>query len=268
MKPSYLKYYDKISSLAPFAFLRDALFARSKVRKLSLANRQRDYARLQSDPRLLALHRQLNRTLLAANEQWSSYDYGEGYFYQGFDEIGVTGLRNTRERLAQMQLHERLRGLSVLEIGCNAGFLSLSIARVARQVVAFDLNPHLVDIGIAAARHLGLGNVDFRVGAFEELAFDTPFDAVLSFANHSTYDGNTHQDIAHFFTRCHELTRPGGLFLFESHPPAYEGAGLDKVLEVLSGLFTVEERRVLAYGSFLDTGRTFVVARRPGGRAP
>lgn len=265
MKNAYLKYYEKISALAPFVFLRDALFTRSRVRKLSLANRQRDYARLQTQPQLLPLHLQLNRTLLEAGAKWSSYDYGEGYFYQGLEEIGISGLRNTSDRVSHMNLLKRLQGLSVLEIGCNSGFLSVSIARVARRVVAFDLNPHLVEMGTAAARHLGLDNLDFRIGAFEELATDETFDVVLSFANHSTYDGNTHQDVERFFQRCRDLTKPGGLLLFESHPPAYEGAGLEHVLEVIASQFDIEERRVLEYGSFLDTGRTFVAARRPVG---
>ena len=46
-------------------------------------------------PDLLALHRDMNRQLALQTEQWDSYDYGEGYFYQSSDELGVTGLRDT-----------------------------------------------------------------------------------------------------------------------------------------------------------------------------
>lgn len=260
MRQRYLRYYEKPSPLASWVFLKDSLFTRSKLRKLSLANRNRDYVRVARDPELLELHRSLNQELLKAQELWSSYDYGEGYFYQGFETIGVSGLRNTAARVEAMGLRERVAGKTVLEIGCNAGFLSLSIADVAERVLAFDLNPHLVRIGELTAEHLGITNVDFRVAAFEDLLDVEPFDVVLSFANHSTYDGNTQQDVEEYFDRCHGLTQAGGEILFESHPPQHEGEGLHRVCEILEERFAVHEREVLRYGSFLDTDRTFVAA--------
>jgi hypothetical protein len=50
--------------------------------------------------------------------------------------------------------------------------------------------------------------------------------------------------------------------LFESHPPAHEGDGLKRVLEILERRFSIQHQEVLTYGTFLDTGRTFVVADR------
>ena len=72
MKQKYLKYYERYSSLAHFVFLFDALRARSRVEKLSLIARQRDYLGLGGRPGLLALHRDLNRYLLEAAKTWDA----------------------------------------------------------------------------------------------------------------------------------------------------------------------------------------------------
>lgn len=262
MNESYLKYYERYSSMAGVRFSWDALRAKSPRRRIALRNRQKDYVNLAGNDRLLALHHRLNSHLLASAREWSSYDYGEGYFYQGLAQIGITGLRDTEARIQQMELARTLSGLDVLEIGCNTGFVSLACASVAQWVTGFDVNPYLVAIANDSAAYLECRNASYTVCAFEDFVADRQFDAVVSFANHSTYDGNTHQSIEAYFDRCHALTRPGGLLLFESHPPSHEGDGLIGVISAIERLYAVELRRVLDYGSFLDAGRTFVVARR------
>ena len=238
----------------------EALVTRSKLRRVSLLNRLNDYEHLDGKGSLLDLHLAMNSQLLAADREWHNYDYGEGYFYQGLDSIQVSGLRDTRGRVGTMQLRERLKGKSVLEIGCNTGFLSLSFADVAKRVVGFDVNPYLLNIGRSAAEFLGFRNVSFLDSAFEDYSSDDSFDVVMSFANHSTYDGNTHQSINEYFSRCRHLVAPGGQLLFESHPPQHEGAGLEQVCGILEQHFEVKERAVLEYGTFLDRGRTFITA--------
>lgn len=262
-KRDRIRCYESYSGLWSFVFLLDALRARTSLEKVSALNRQRDYVRLGSTPELLPLHLAMNRALAEAHAAWQSYDYGVGYFYQGCERIGVTGLRDTSARIAAMELGRRLAGRTVLEIGCNTGFLSLEIADVARRVVGIDLNPHLVGIGRLAAEHLGISHVELAVSAFEDLETSERFDVVLSFANHATYDRNTRQPLVDYLARCRALLKPGGQLLFESHPPAHEGAGLADVVARIRDGFAVEEMRVLDYGTFLDRGRTFIAARRP-----
>jgi SAM-dependent methyltransferase len=265
MKPSYLKYYDRYSALANLRFLWDAMWTRSKVAKLSLANRQRDYLKLSGDDELLALHRAINEELLKATQEWDSYDYGEGYFYQGFPRIGLSGLRDTRGRVEQMDLRDLLVDKTVLEIGCNTGFVALSVADVARLVVGFDLNPHLIRIAELVAKHLNMTNVELHATGFETFDESRTFDAVLSFANHSTYDENTRFSLTEYFGKCRSLLNPGGLFLFESHPPKHEGEGLAEVCAIIGDLFEVREQSVLKYGTFLDRDRTYIVAEHSKG---
>jgi SAM-dependent methyltransferase len=258
----YRKYYEKASALAPLRFALDARLARTSLRKLGLRNRQTDYARIAGDPELLALHGAMNRELAEQTERWGSYDYGEGYYYQSSDRLKVTGLRDTTGRVEAFGLRDLVHGRRVLEIGCNTGFLTLDIAGSAGEILAFELNPYLIAIAKLAAAHTGAKNVDFRVAAFEDLDEHDPFDDVLSFANHHTYDGNTRQSLEEYFERCHALTRPGGRLIFESHPPELEGSRFGHTLEIIERHFDVERTEVHAYGTFLDANRRFIVARR------
>ncbi len=262
MRDSYLKYYDRFTYRAVARFTLDAFLAGSKLRRLSLANRQRDYLGLGREPALLPLHRKINEHLLRSAREWDSYDYGEGYFYQSFHRAGVTGLRDTRARVDGMGLLAMLAGKRVLEVGGNSGFLALSVADAVDEIDTFDINPHLIAIGKDVAAHLGVGNVHLEVSTFEEWPSSPAYDVVLSFANHHTYDGNTCQTVEEYFRKCRELIVPGGLMLFESHAPDYEGEGLAGVCKLIADMFTIREQRVLTAGSFLDRGRTYIIAER------
>jgi SAM-dependent methyltransferase len=258
----YQKFYEKVSALAPMRFAKDAARAGSRERAVSIRNRQKDYGRLAKRPDLLVVHREMNRQLALQAEEWESYDYGEGYFYQSSDELGITGLRDTTARVAAFALLERVAGRSVLEIGCNTGFLTLAIAPAAAHVVAFELNPYLVAIARIGARFLRADNVDFSVCAFEDFTAGERFDDVLSFANHHTYDGNTRQSLEDYFARCHACSRPGGRLIFESHPPELEGQHFDKTIAIIERYYAIENVEVHEYGTFLDANRRFIVGTK------
>jgi SAM-dependent methyltransferase len=262
MRERYRPYYEKLSPVAPLRFAIDAVRTKEPERALGIRNRQRDYAGLQRHPELLPVHRALHEQLIAQSREWPTYDYGEGYWYQSSAELGITGLRDTAARVDAFGLRELVRDRTVLEIGSNSGFLSLAIAPAAQRVVAFEINPFLVEAGRIGARHLGIGNVEFLVSSFEDLP-DTGerFDDVLSFANHHTYDGNTRQGLEEYFARCHARLRPGGRLVFESHPPALEGRDFGRTVELIERWFTIERSEVHRYGTHLDRDRRFIVAR-------
>jgi cyclopropane fatty-acyl-phospholipid synthase-like methyltransferase len=260
MTDGYLRFYSSYSLWAPWKFIWDSLRAPSRIRGLSLVNRQRDYERLRTNDRLFNLHYRLNEILHRSNLEWKSYDYGEGYFYQSCPDAGITGLRDTEARIRSLGLRSRLKDRDVLEIGCNTGFLGVTLAGDCRSWTGFDINPFAIEAGCQVSQYLGRGNCTLRVSGFDDFESAQSFGAVLSFANHSTYDHNIEKPIREYFERCANWLEPGGLFLFESHPPLYERGGLEETLETLQEFFVIEERAICSLGSYLDRGRTFVAA--------
>jgi cyclopropane fatty-acyl-phospholipid synthase-like methyltransferase len=225
-----------------------------------ILNIRADYRVLADDDRLRELHLDLDRVLLEQAVNWKSHDYGEDYFYQGLDDVGITGLRDTSARLAALNMSELVSGRTVLDIGSNSGFVSIALARTAESVEGIESNPFLNRIGTITASYLGLSNVTFNDGRFEDFQTDATYGVVASFANHSTFDGNTRHTVEEYLEKCHSLLDSDGLFLFESHAPAYEGSRLDNVLETIQERFSIVEKTILVSGQRFDDVRALLVA--------
>jgi SAM-dependent methyltransferase len=260
MKARYLKYYEKHSRRASFWFKVNSLFSRSLTRRDGLANRRADYATLQGNEKLRELHLKLNNVLLGQTINWDSHDYGGGYFYQGLDEISITGMRDTTGRLDALNMLDVVRDRTVLDIGSNSGFISISLARTASDVVGVESNPYLNKLGRLAAEYLTQKNVTLCDTSFENFETSTSFDVVTSFANHSTFDGNTQHTIEEYFEKCHSLLNVNGILLFESHAPSYEGSELGEVIKIVEQKFDIKRRATLQTGRWFDDGRTLIEA--------
>lgn len=102
----------------------------------------------------------------------------------------------------------------VLEIGCGAGYFTRLLARLADQIVAFDIAP----AAIARARTLGgdLPTVDFRVANAMDYAWraDGPWDLVVC-SDAICYMGWRYPffDVAWFAAELFAATRSGGHLL-------------------------------------------------------
>ncbi|MGH7715534.1 MAG: class I SAM-dependent methyltransferase [Vulcanimicrobiaceae bacterium] len=69
----------------------------------------------------------------------------------------------------------------VLDVAAGSGLLSRALARRAKEVVAVDITPEMLDRGREAAQREGIGNVFFTEGAAEALPFeDGSFDLVVT----------------------------------------------------------------------------------------
>jgi tRNA (mo5U34)-methyltransferase len=75
---------------------------------------------------------------------------------------------------------EDLSGWRVLDIGCNAGFYSIEMARRGAEVTAFDIEPLYLDQARWAARHFGVEDrISFSLGQVYDLVNETrTFDLV------------------------------------------------------------------------------------------
>ena len=131
-----------------------------------------------------------------------------------------------------------------------------------RRIIGFEVNPLLIGVALAGARYLRSTTTEFLVSSFEAFESDERFDVVLSFANHHTYDGNTHQSLDEYFARCHRYLVEGGTMLFESHPPALEGVEFAQTIAIIERYFEITVSEIHDYGTFLDRDRRFIVARR------
>jgi ubiquinone/menaquinone biosynthesis C-methylase UbiE len=101
-------------------------------------------------------------------------------------------------------LGEDARG-TVLDVACGPGVLSAAVAETAREVVAFDLTPLMLEKAALRCAAAGRDNVSFREGNAADLPFaDATFDAVV-----------TRLSVHHFDqpARVFRVLRSGGSFV-------------------------------------------------------
>lgn len=113
-----------------------------------------------------------------------------------------------RHKLAVTQ--EYLRpDMAVLEFGCGTGSTALVHAPFVGRILATDVSGRMLEIARSKAAAAGVGNVEFRQSAFDELeAPDGGFDAVLALSIlHLLADRGA------AIARVHRLLKPGGVFV-------------------------------------------------------
>lgn len=243
-----------------------ALFIPNSLKRLSAKNELNDYTAMlkEQDQLLWGLHSRLENIRHDINEHYHSYDYGNGYYYQSLKALNISGYRSTEERIEQLDLKNKVKGKSVLDIGSNTGFVLLSIAENIKNGVGVELNKFLVETSNEVKNYLGVTNVEFIPASFEDYnPTDEKFDVVLSLANHSTFDGNTKQNIDDYFKKVAALLNHDGMLIFESHPPQIEPKiKLEVTLAIIDEYFDVEEKPSVSMKGFLDKNRTYVIGRK------
>lgn len=69
----------------------------------------------------------------------------------------------------------------ILDLACGPGIVTAALARRAREVVAFDLTPEMLEKARQRCAQAGLDNVRFQQGKAEQLPFaPATFDAVVT----------------------------------------------------------------------------------------
>src|ERR1700745_3226564 len=74
------------------------------------------------------------------------------------------------ERVAMPEKHER-----VLDAGCGSGTISYFLSQHAGGVIGIDSNPSAISFATTA---YDMPNLGFRLGQFEDLTADKPFDRI------------------------------------------------------------------------------------------
>lgn len=231
------------------------------MKRLSAVNRMLDYLSLQcADNKYKILHKNLQDILNESHEKWTSYDYGEGYFYQSYSPLIISGLRNTEFRF-KLYKFDRIINQNdrVLDIGCNSGFLSLKIASRCKHVDAFDNNPYLIRIAELCRIFEGRENVRFQNCTFDNFLRTMPYSIILSLANHHTFDGNMRPEFSSYLRALRNMTVAGGKLIFESHPGEYKERSLKEQFVSNKDLFRIDEEMISSVKTnVLDTDRLVV----------
>jgi ubiquinone/menaquinone biosynthesis C-methylase UbiE len=96
------------------------------------------------------------------------------------------------------------------DIGCGTGQFACEAAKIAREVIALDVSPAMLDFARNRAAVAGLGNIAFRHGGFLSYRHEgAPADIVTAkFALHHLPDFWKAVALA----RIHSWLRPGGIF--------------------------------------------------------
>lgn len=221
-------------------------------------------------PQLRPLHERIFATLHLQRAHWP-HTYCSGYLYQGWEEVGLCGIKPTEMRLNSYEITNLLNPTDrVLDLGANNGFLALALGKTVAHVDAVELNPYLIDIGRTTAHYLNQRNVRFILADIESWAPDSPYDAVLSLANHSTIDHRMKMDFETYIARIFSTLKPGGWLFFESHNvfgPGIGGQGddgdLDAKFEIVERYFEVVESHMhRAFVPAHDIDKLFVKLKR------
>ena len=160
--------------------------------------------------------------------------FGDGYFYQSFEPLGIYGKRPTQFRFNTYKLNEYLdSSKSVLDIGCNIGFFSLYTSQFVKHVEGLELNESLVKIGKRAKEEIGITNCDFLLGDFNYFAPDKKYDAIFSFAVHRWIG----MKMDEYGAKVHGILNDNGIVIFESHDLEVESDIDEKINAFTDGRF-------------------------------
>ncbi|MEM7732231.1 MAG: class I SAM-dependent methyltransferase [Pseudomonadota bacterium] len=172
----------------------------------------------------------------------------------------------------------------VLELGCGTGTTALKLAGDAKEIVASDISPAMIDLGRAKAVDADIRNVTFHTTTFnaKSLRNDGPYDVVTAFNLLHLIE-----DLPGAMGQIFDLVRPGGLFISKTFCRPGPGEGnleyhVTRVVLPLMQAFrkapfvafmTIDdlEGAVRAAGfEIIETGnypdrppRRFIVARKP-----
>ena len=200
------------------------------------------------DDKLVKLHEKLYGFIDEQNKNWNSFVYAkENGFYQGFDEIEISGCRSTEKRFEKYKILNYLsKSKTGLDIGCNSGFFTIYVSRFLKNITGIEINPYLVKIADETKSFLKTGNIDFVNSSFEEFELKKKYDIIFSLANDETIDGNTRFTFNEYISKVYELLNEDGHVIFETvAPDTFEPRLFKPKLQVLKQKFTILEDRMV-----------------------
>ena len=199
---------------------------------------------------------------LVNNENKSFFDYGLGYFYQSIECINLTGLRNSKKRIVDLDLDNLTENQIVLDIGSNIGAISIELESNFKHFDNIEYNKSLNLVGEYISKNLSKTNISFISDDFIKYSFKKKYNVILSLANHTTFDGGI-SDSEVYFNKIEDLLLTGGILILESHHPKYEDISkFEKIVHVLKNKFTIINSGKYNFNNFYDDGRVFYILKK------
>ena len=187
--------------------------------------------------------------------------YGGSGFYQSYYELGIPGTRNSGERILLYKMRDYLKkDDSVLDIGCNCGFLDLQISSFVGSVLGIEIEQGFIDVANKTRDWLNIGNASFRCMDFHDDKMNRRFNAILSLAVHELMLLKfTEQE---YVDRIKELLLEGGYLFFESHDTRTDLQLFNKLCEMFkaTGFTEIMKKEYVDHPS--NISRIIVVMQR------
>ena len=176
----------------------------------------------------------------------SASEFAGTFFYQSLPILGISGKRDSMERLSAYQVTEYLDSTySALDIGCNCGFLDLQIASSVKSIKGVDVDDGLIKMAKYAQHHLQIENVSFERRDIFKKELDEQFDAVFLLSIHATILRYSDMTDVEFVNKILRLVRKNGLIFFESH--AYLPGEADELYDRIRKIFLVNGLDLISY---------------------
>lgn len=189
---------------------------------------------------------------IAEERAASDTEFGMREFYASYSELGIAGMRNTDERVALYHVAELLtKNDTVLDIGCNCGFLSLSIAPFVKHVRGVDVVPQQIRIANMAKDAAHVQNAEFLCKNYfgSEEPQNEKYSAIFAMAVHAIVvkDNFTEEK---FVNRLLSLLEENGHLFFESTTLKRGAALYNRLCAIFKdrGMETVLRRTSLSGG--------------------
>lgn len=178
-------------------------------------------------------------------------DFGQGQFYQSFERIGLSGTRPSLYRIEKYGIEGFLdKKQDILDIGCNAGFLDMTIAPLVCTVTGVEYDKSLVDIANCVKEHIKAYNCTFINSDFRDWYKEnlTTYNVIFSFAIHHWLNLEP-EDYA---KKVDNLLREEGYLCFESH----DMCGGDEEYEECLSVWLSMGYAIKKQGDIMDDGVT------------
>ena len=200
-----------------------------------------------------------SREEIIARFQMHEHAFGKYCFYQSLPMLGILGTRKTDIRIKEYGLANFInKNSSVLDIGCNSGFLDIEISAFARNVLGLEYNDKLVDIGKMSISACGIKNVVLINADYNEWqkTNKNTFDIIMSFAVHVWLDVAPIK----YTEQLYKMLNNNGYVIFESQTLSTDAKYSEYVKAFKSlGFLDVKYGRIIDDG---ETEREFVVLKK------